>query len=75
MNIVGKKQNEAYQEFKDQSGGVAPLGSKTLNAFSNGTGAQVINYSWQSSNGCTIFFTITYHRKGGHQIQPTFIKE
>ena len=74
MTITGQKQNEAYEEFSKAAGGnVFPRGTKTLQEFWNGV-ADVCNCSWQASNGCVIYFTMTV-RKGHHSRQVTLITE
>ena len=73
MIITGKRQNEAYQEYSQTTHGCAPTGSKTLREFWNGK-AQVTSCSWQASNGCVVYFTVTV-RKGSHGRQVTYITE
>lgn len=73
MTITGQKQNEAYKEFSKAAGNVFPRETKTLQKFWNGV-ADVCNCSWQASNGCVIYFTMTV-RKGHHSRQVTLITE
>lgn len=74
MTITGQKQNEAYKEFSS-TGNVFPSGTKTLREFWNGNGvANVCNCSWQASNGCMVYFTMTVRRRQ-HSRQVTLIAE
>jgi hypothetical protein len=71
MILSSEKQRDAYKEFSKHGENRYPVESKRIRAFYNEC-ADVVNFIWNCSNGCSIYFTMT---DWGDQrvIQPTSI--